>query len=331
MSDKILKSLSVIGLIVGAYFIGSFLFGCSLLPKDHAEEPTVNLLDELKLKYARVLEYSKSNVDAATGWPRDVSCDGFTLTSIYVLAGGSSNVYLAADDKVPGKYYRDALHACGPKNGSSSTTQSQDGFITIATLLWKQKELARIADIISYVNANNGYTGDPHNGTSAMSAPVLNTYTTMSALLQGKTPPTKVEDPNPTPSTDLLNNLRGFQAHLLMWHIYDRGVIYGALNDLEYQTIKKVSQDRPRNTLFSAIYNKFTHGDQSAGIEQLLDETRFPSDRPCSSDTQCVPYLWSTDDTPGDWSACPSEHKQYTCIDWLIAARVILGDKTGEQ
>lgn len=329
MSDKILKSLSILGLLFGIYFIGSFLFfGCGLLPKDHKEQPTVNPLDALQLKYDKVMEYSKQNLDGA-GWPRDVSCDGFTLTAIYVLAGGPSNVYLAEDAKVPGRYYRDALHTCGPANGSSATTQSQDGFVTIATLLWKTKAADRVANIIKYVNGNNGYTGDPHNGTSQMSAPVLNTYSIMSALLQGKTPPSAVGDPNPNAAN--LVGLKGFQAHLLMWHIYDRGVIYGALNDLEFQTLKQVSGDRPRNTLFSAMTNKFTHGDQSAGIAQLMDEGRFPSDRPCSSDTQCTAYLWSTDDTPKDWAACPDAKQTYTCIDWLIAARVILGDKQGEQ
>jgi len=297
------------------------------LPKDHYEQDTTNPLDDLKAKYALMLENSKANLNPVTGWPLDVACDGMTFTAIYDLAGGGSDVYLAEDPNAPGKYYRDAEHQCGIAPDTAPTTQSQDAFITVATKLWAERNTKRVDDIVNYINANDRYTGDPHIDQARMTTPVLNTYTIMQALLKDETPQTPVENPDPNLSGQQVTSIiDGFHAHLLVWHIYDRGVIYGAINDLEYHLLKEQAERQPRNTLYSAVYNKFTHGDQSEGIAQLLDESRFPSDKACSTDERCVPYLWSTDDAPGDWAACPQEHKTYTCIDWLIAAKIILGD-----
>lgn len=303
-----------------------FLPACGLLKKNHEETPTVNPLEDLRAKYVKVLEISKQNLDS-DAWPKDVMCDGLTFTSIYSLAGGLSDPFKAEDKATPGKYYRDAKHACGPANQSSATTQSQDAFIMLATILWKNKDTARIQSIVDYLNANDHYTGDPHNGISKMSFPVFNTYSIMLAKLKGESAPPAVEDPTPAQSGEALASVvTGFRAHLLMWHIYDRGKIYGALNDLEYKVLRDQADRQPRNALFKAMKNKFTDGDQSIAIANLMDESLYPSDKPCSTSERCVPYLWSTDDTPADWEACPAQNKTFTCIDWLIAAKIILGD-----
>lgn len=306
---------------VFAIFMSIFATACGWLPKDHKEQDTINPLDELREKYVRVLALSATNLDSTYHWPSDVSCDGFTFTTIYALAGGKSDVSLAADSKVVGRFYRDPAHACGPQNGTSATTQSQDGFITGALWFWRQHNAQLIKDVLNYINANGSYVGDPHTGVSAVSSAVVNTYNIMLALLQGNTPPKPVDNPNPNPSGEQLVDVTGFRAHLLVWHIFDRGRIYGALNDLEYQLLKDQAARQPNNLFFTAVYNRFTNGDQSGAINALLQAPDT-----CSTDIQCVPYKWSTDESEKDWAPCPEQHKTFTCIDWLIATSVILGD-----
>jgi len=300
------------------------LTACGWLPKDHKEHDTVNPIDALRAKRDKVLSLSKTNLDSETGWPLDVSCDGLTLTAPYVLAGGPSDWFKA---DVNGHLYRDALHQCGPANGTSTTTGSQDGYITGALVFWRRHDASPVSDVLNFLASNSNYAGDPHNGTSLVTSPVVNTYKIMLALLQGQTPPKPVDDPTPYQSGQQLTILTGFRAHLLVWQILDRGVIYGALNDLEYQLLKDQAERQPRNVFYTAVYNKFTKGDQSQGIALLMDESMFPSDQLASNQNKCVPYLWSTDDTPSDWAPCPNATPQkYTSIDFLIAASIILGE-----
>lgn len=314
------------------YHLALFLISlsaCNWLPKDHKEQATVNPLDALRIKADKVLALSKQNLDPNTGWPLDVSCDGLTFTSLYALAGGSSDIFKAEDQDMPGRYFRDALHKCGTDNGSSATTQSQDAFIMMATLIWKLNDLHHVKEIVDYLKANDLYVGVPHNDITLMSSAVFNTYTIMLAKLQDMPSPPVVDNPDPNlsaPALAMTSLITGFRAHLLVMHIYDRGKIYGAINDIEYQLLKSQAERQPRNTLFSAIYKKFTNGDQSAGIADLMDESRWPSDKQCSTDERCVPYLWSTDDDPSDWAACPAKNQKFTCIDWLVASKIILGD-----
>lgn len=305
------------------FFLISFgITACGWLPKDHKEQDTVNPLDALRAKRDKILALSRTNLDPQTGWPLDVSCDGLTLTAPYVLGGGSSDWFKA---DVNGELYRDALHQCGPANGTSSTTGSQDGYITGALVFWRAKNAGQVQDVLTYLGNNSDYAGDPHSGVSYVTSPVVNTYEIMLALLQGQTPPKPVDNPDPNGAS--LTLLTGFRAHLLVWHILDRGVIYGALNDVEFQLLKDQVARQPRNAFYQAVLNKFSKGDQTSAIETLMNEDMFPSTQLATNSNKCVAYLWSTDDTPSDWSPCPnSTPSKFTQIDFLIAAAIILGE-----
>jgi hypothetical protein len=69
--------------------------------------------------------------------------------------------------------------------------------------------------------------------------------------------------------SSVVDILSGYRGHIAAMYIYLQGRIYGELNEIEYQTMKQIFDSNPENPLYSAIYYRFTNGDQSYTINLL--------------------------------------------------------------
>jgi hypothetical protein len=113
----------------------------------------------------------------------------------------------------------------------------------------------------------------------------------------------------------------GFEKHLDAVALLTKAMVGDGLNLVEYEEIRKYSQESPRNALFSALYNKHRDGNQQQAIDILLDGSLFPSDRLPTSKERCEEYLWQRDNDPKDWGPCDA-NRTHDGVDFLFAAYV---------
>lgn len=124
-----------------------------------------------------------------------------------------------------------------------------------------------------------------------------------------------------------------YPVHLTMLIILRRGLMQGAINDLQVDFLKAKSRDNPRNALYLAIYKTFTDGDMSEVENILMDQGLFPNDHLPTTKNYCTHYLFQRDQFNSDgsindeWLPCSEgeEEKTWHGTDFMFAAAIATG------
>ena len=260
------------------------------------------------------------------GWIQDTKCDGLLFNSLYVVAGAKVKIEDARD--ISGKWYRHPAKDCYPRH-QSGTSISRDMLIGLAFYIFEAKRLDLVTDLIRYGDAHKDSIGQWVMGEGRSSNSYLvplsmqDTFHAIKAVLSGKLY---------NPKTELLwLKSQGYEAHLLMLHLYLNAKLSGGFTEEERLLIEKIHKEEPNNALFSAIHARTTDGDMKDAMRILLDKEYFPDQRLPSSRDHCEFYLWQrsevkNDDPNPDWLACPKEAKVFSGVDFLFAAAMALGD-----
>lgn len=239
------------------------------------------------------------------GWAHD-KCDSLGFTSLCKLAGGcgDANIYDAQGER--GQWFRSPEKNCFDKSESDSDI-SKDMFVMLFPYLFSQGDHDHLSGIMDYGKAHNFIMGrGPLSKTFMTPAMVFDL-----SILLGKT----AEEPKKTLGK------AGFEKHLDVIHYMTMAMAKGKMNALDYEEMRKLADDNPRNALMQALYRRYRDGNQAAALSVLLDEKLFPKDRLPTSSDRCEPYLWQRDDANGDWQPC-NNGKTHDGTDFLIAAWV---------
>lgn len=248
----------------------------------------------------------------------ETSCDWLLFESILEASRRSSGSVERAEGE-PGRWYRTPAHDC-LATGRSKSDISRDMLLGLALYLWQKEDPANVKEVMDYSETHAGVMGEGDGERTLMTPVLYNTYKSILARSGSFPLPPKIEDPDINQGLGL-SLVTGFEAHLLVLHIYLRGLVYGELSGLETTILADQAQRQPRNALFQAVYHKFLDGKQDAALAVLMDESLFPAAKLPTNDNYCEPYLWQRD-TGEDWLPCVGE-SLHTGADWLVAATVI--------
>lgn len=241
------------------------------------------------------------------GWAHD-KCDSLGFTALCKLSGGCQDVDIYEAEGEAGRWYRSPEHDCYDL-GQSKSDISKDMLMMLFPYLYATGDKQNLREIYEYGKANGNVMGRGPLSRTFMTPPMV-------FLLQrmiGFNVSVKAETP--------VVKKAGFEKHLDAISLFSKAMIGDGLNLVEYEEIRKYSQESPRNALFSAIYNKYRDGNQHQAIDILLDESLFPSDRLPTAKDRCEEYLWQRDDDPKDWGPCDA-NRTHDGVDFLFAAYV---------
>jgi hypothetical protein len=296
-------------------FFTLLLFGCGLLPKPHKSKDSKDNLDALREKYATYLELVAQNADSY-GFVGD-HCDSLLFTSLAAHAGLPVNVFQA--EKSPGEWIRHPANDCYPGTGSDSSI-SKDMFAGLLVYLSGRGDKASAKRITSYGNAHSWVMGSAKDNTTLLSKCLLSP-----GLISDFSHLAGLNLTEEHSSDDSIGVQSGYLGHLDVLHLISSASLYSGLSGPQLSLAKAYCAHSPRNSLYCGVSARFNDGDFSAALPTLLDSSLFPEDRLPSSADRCTDYLWQREDTAADWNACPNEGKTHSGVDFLIAAKVILG------
>lgn len=238
------------------------------------------------------------------GWAHD-KCDSLGFTALAKLAGGSQDADILKAEGDPGRWYRSPEHDCYDL-GQSASDISKDMFIMLLPYLYATGDKQNIKEIYDYGQKNGWVMGR---------GPISRTFLTPGIVLLiqellghfGFVESTEIKE--------------GFEKHLDVIFILTSAMKRGGVNDVDYETLRKLAEKAPHNALFQAAYHRFKDGDQSKALEILLRDDLFPVDRLPESRDRCEAYLWQRDEDPKDWSPC-DQGKTHDGVDFIFAAWV---------
>lgn len=285
------------------------LAGCAKDKGPHEDKsPSQQLIDKYRFYLSQV-------VGDAYGFVGD-HCDSLLFTSLAAYAGVNVDVYKA--EKSPGEWQRHPAFDCFPDGGSDSTI-SKDMFVGLEVYLAGKKDADAARRILDYGSRHNYFMGTAKDNATLLSKTLLSVGLISDfKRLAGMG---LVEQH----SDDSIGVKNGYLGHLDILRVYSSGLLYGGISNSDLVLAKAYCDHSPRNALYCAVSHRFDDGVYDKALSVLLDETLFPSDRLPGSDARCEPYLWQREDEPKDWGPCPDEGKTHQGIDFLIAARVMLG------
>jgi hypothetical protein len=214
---------------------------------------------------------------------------------------------MQAEDE-PGRWYRSPEHDCYDL-GQSKSDISKDMLMMLFPYLYATGDKQNLAEIYDYGKENGWVMGRGEFSRTYMTPSMV----VFLQELLGRLGITL------EPSVD--KGKAGFEKHLDAIYIMTAAMKRGGVIPTDYETIRKYSNESPRNALFQAIYHKYKDGDQSAAIAILLDEKLFPSDRLPTPSDRCEEYLWQRDDKPKDWEPC-DKVGDHDGVDFIFAAWV---------
>lgn len=267
----------------------------------------------------------------------DNNCDWLLWRSLQDAVRRQTGVVETAEGS-PGKWYRtpgkDQRCFVNGKDTGSASTISRDMILGLGVYLWQTGDGQKAGEVIAYVDAHQGNMGEGDPFRIDMRPGLYSTFYAIKNLAANANfpLPPRVEDPDPEAPAGVqltagvladLFTQTDYQAHLTVLHAFLRGLVYGALTDLEVKTIKSQVDRQPRNAFYQAVYHRFTDGDQTTATRLLMDESFFPADALPTSANYCTDYLWQRDDGTANWTPCPDEAKTHTGADWLVAAAVV--------
>jgi hypothetical protein len=241
------------------------------------------------------------------GWAHD-KCDSLGFTSLCKLSGGCQDVDIYQAEGEAGRWYRSPEHDCFDL-GQSKSDISKDMLMMLFPYLYATGDKQNLREIYDYGKANGNVMGRGPLSRTFMTPPMVFLLQRMigfNVSVKSETPVVKKA---------------GFEKHLDAVALLTKSMVGDGLNLVEYEEIRKYSQESPRNALFSALYNKYRDGNQQQAIDILLDESLFPSDRLPTSQERCEEYLWQRDDDPKDWGPCDA-NRTHDGVDFLFAAYV---------
>jgi len=315
-------------LVLGALLLS----GCSYFQRSHSANPTSQDTSPLKAKYTTYLALSKKNLDKY-GFVNPDKCDSVKFTGYYIAAGGSTDILQAESQEEPGRFYRHAEHDCYP--GGAPSSFDRDMALGLGHALWATGKPEVAQRFMDYTDSHGGRVGEGDLLSTDLRPGLITTYHAIINRSAGVPIPPRPTNPDPSqtdPSTSLTGIASdfpaqtGYEAELTVSHILLRGLIYGALNQFELDTLTQQTQRQPRNAFYQAVLHKFTDGNQGVAIATLMDESLFPAEQLPTIANFCTPYLWQRDDTPKDWGPCADAGVVMSGADFLFAAAVVLGD-----
>jgi len=93
---------------------------------------------------------------------------------------------------------------------------------------------------------------------------------------------------------------KGYQAHLAVLHTDVRGRAEGAINSLQQDFLRSMSERESNNALYTGIHRSFTGGDLEEVAEYLVNSPKWPKDRLPTSKEYCTEYLFQRDEQKKD-------------------------------
>lgn len=274
--------------------------------------------DRLKEKRDRYFWYMASLADQF-GW-LPPTCDGLLFNSLAAFAGFPSNPLLAEES--PGRWRRYPDYAvCKPgADPESASTISRDMFRGLFLYLLSEDRKAEFVRLEAYGREHNWFMGEGASSRTWFNPQIRNQL----ARIIDKGIPVEPEEAE--------GMTVGFEDHLDALRIYTEYLIYGKLNEVQFQTLRWYAQNNPRNALFQALYHKFSDGDQNRAIAILLDEALFPANRLPTDQDHFAHYLWQRDANTADWRPCDPSPKAmerrctgetHSGVDFIFAVSVI--------
>lgn len=241
------------------------------------------------------------------GWAHQEGCDSLGFTALCKLSGGCQGAIITDAEGEPGRWYRNPSKRCYD-DGQSKSDISKDMLMMLFPHLYAAGDKQNLQEIYDYGKANGNVMGRGPLSRTFMTPPMVWLLQRMLGMVPYM--------------SDFKSNEKkaGYEKHLDAVALLTKAMIGGGLDPLQYEEIRRYSEDNQKNALFKALYNKYKDGDQSEAIAILLDESLFPSDRLPTAKDRCEEYLWQRDDG-SDWQPCDS-NRIHDGVDFLIAAYV---------
>ena len=189
-------------------------------------------------------------------------CDKLTFKSLYAAAAYSLKgieVDLSAlEDN--GKWNRDVA-PCYPDNSKSEI--SFDGMVGVLHYILAHKDDNMLGRLITYGNEHSWIMGEgPKEYTNiyVLTPMIFNLRSHMSLV--------------DNPVTDIL---KGFKGHLLVDYLWLEAEKDGTLGAADMETLRQLKAASPDDPMYSALYHRFTDGDQTEALDILLNNAAFPN------------------------------------------------------
>lgn len=244
-----------------------------------------------------------------TGWAHQGGCDSLGFTALCKLAGGCSGVVITDAEGEPGRWYRNPGKRCYD-DGQSKSDISKDMLMMLFPYLYATGDKQNLREIYEYGKANGNVMGRGPLSRTFMTPPMVLLLQRMLGFTShaSQEEPVKIEK-------------AGYEKHLDAIALLTKAMIGDGIDQIQYEEIRKYSENNPKNALFAALYHKYKDGNQTQAINILLDESLFPSDRLPTAENRCEEYLWQRDFSAKDWGPCDSG-QVHDGVDYLMAAWV---------
>jgi hypothetical protein len=291
-----------------------------------AKDDDVNSMEEAQAQ--RELYCEKSLDDyLAKGYVHG-KCDGLTFTALYALACPENDVDILVFEskEEPGRWYRDPKHECAPNGGGSNGTMSNDGILMLALWAVHHNERDLVARTLKYIEDHDSTVGECEEEKKDICQAWPTLVKTLEDWLDG------VSLQRGANLLDSFADVKGFRAHLAVNHMLLNGMVYGAINDIEYSILKGQAEREPRNAIYLAAFSLYEDGNQADALKALDDVKHFPKEAlPNNHENHCTEYLYQRDedegDSDGDWVPCPERDLEiFSGADFGYAVAIAKGE-----
>jgi len=273
-------------------------------------------LTEIRAKRDAYIRFYPDIAADEKGWPIDTDCDGLLFASLGRASGLPIDLTLAhGPDR--GRWFRNWQRDC-------SSDISRDMILGLAVFIWHSRDYRLAADLVNYGEQNDWVMGNGPASRVWLSPILQGTLYQLRYKLGGADHVKRHIRAPWLPQ-------RGYQAHLQMLHLHLRKRL-GISDKNTKDTVKEIVDREQNNALFQAIGAEWRVSTLERAADVLLANTIFPNDRLPTSDDKCSHYLWERDEIKedgsvnDDWQPCPDQNKQYSGIDFIFAASLILGE-----
>lgn len=294
--------------------------------------------DAIASKRDLYLSLNSDNVDSR-GWILDTHCDGLLYNSLYNISGGKADIDAVELLDQPGRLDRHWMHDCYKKTPneqglySNSSTISRDmmnGFSLYS--LWSgNPELIKRVVAYGEQHAFEGFpliwiVGDGDIGRVDMPpSSVTNLYRVREKL-------TGIPSPYPDFRGQVFGHCKGYECHLQVLSIIFDYKANGYISKSAQDYLQRLADRLPENALFNIAFGKIARSNRyiDRGVNTLLNEQYFPSDRLPNNRDRCDEYLFSREmyNANGgyshDWIPCPErKFQEFSGVDLLFTTAIL--------
>ena len=276
------------------------------------KEPISYETEALKTKYELYLNLQIPFLDNS-GFLPSFGCDQL----LFVSLDCHKKTVISDAEGEPGQWFRNPDKTCFDR-GASQSDISRDMLLGLAHYALCKGDNAIIERTLSYGSSHEWIMGRGLVSRTFFTDNMKKTYALISKYLGG------IEHKDLLGLKDFWSfGQTGYEAHLVILQALARSKV-GNIDQSLRERIEEQYSRQPDNALFSFAHHKFTDGNYAQPIEQLMDETHFPSDSLPTSLNQCTDYLWSQE----NWVPC-DENKTHPGVDFVFVARLILEEING--